>query len=374
MRVDLDKLATPRRRRAYCSLVRPLIQRQGMWAAAVAAGVGLAALAWVFAVMVDTFAILVVLGGIGDRAPAPPPLTSFVIRDGRLLDANAHDFVMRGVSHMHTTDPDQTAGALAAMKRLGANTVRIELSTGVMFKRNEAADVANVISLCRRNLLVCVLEVADTTGFGNRPKAITQAQAVDYWISIQNVLTGQEKYVILDVANEPYVFDNSGRWPTETAAAIGRLRAAGFRHTLMVGAPDWGQDWSFTMRDNAAAIFNQDPERNLIFSIHMYGAFITAAKVRDYLDWYVNAALPIVIGEFSHLHSDGDPDEDTMMSVAKAHGLGYLAWSWSGNRGDLNYLDMVRDFNPDEMTWWGNRIFDGPDGIGSTAREATIYG
>jgi mannan endo-1,4-beta-mannosidase len=345
-----------------------------MWAAALVAGVIATGLAWVVAVTVNTVAIIVVLGAMAYRAPAPPPLTSFVIRDGRLLDANGQDFVMRGVSHMHTTDPDRTADALAAMKRLGANTVRIELSTGAVFDRNDAADVANVISLCKRNRLICVLELADTTGFGARPKAITVPQAVDYWISIQGVLTGQEEYIILDIANEPYVFDNAGRWPSDLAAAIGRLRAAGFRHTLMVGGPDWGQDWSFTMRDNAAAIFNQDPERNLIFSIHMYGAFTTAAKVRDYLDWYVHAGLPIVIGEFSHLHSDGDPDEDTMMAVAQERGLGYLGWSWSGNRGDLGYLDIVSDFNSDKMTPWGNRIFAGPNGIASTAREPSIYG
>ena len=345
-----------------------------MWAAAAAAGVFLAVLAGAFAVLVNTIAILVVFNGIANRAPAAPPLTSFVIRNGRLLDANGHDFVMRGVSHMYTNFPDQTAGALAAMKRLGANTVRMELSTGVIHKRNDAADVANVISLCKRNQLVCVLEVTDTTGFGTRPKAITQAQAIDYWISIQSVLTGQEKYIILDVANEPDVFDNARQWPTETAATIRRLRAAGFRHTLMVTAPDWGQDWSHTMRDHAAAIFNQDPDRNLIFSIHMYGAFTTAPRVRDYLGWYMKATLPIVIGEFSHLHSDGDPDEDAMMSVAQAHGLGYLGWSWSGNSGDLGYLDMVSGFNPDHMTWWGNRIFHGANGIGSTARQATIFG
>ena len=291
-----------------------------------------------------------------------------------MQDANGNNFVMRGVSHMHAIYPTRTASALAAMKRLGANTARIELSTGAIYKRNDAADVANVISLCRRYRLVCVLEVTDTTGFGDRPKAITQAQAVDYSIKIQRVLTGQEKYVILDVANEPYVMDNAGRWPTETAAAIRRLRAAGFRHTLMVSAPDWGQDRSFTMRHNAAAIFDGDPERNLIFSIHMYGAFTTAAKVRDYLAWYVKAALPIVIGEFSQLHLDGDPDEDTMMSMAQTQRLGYLGWSWSGNGGDLSYLDMVSDFNPKKITWWGNRIFHGPDGIASTAREATIYG
>jgi mannan endo-1,4-beta-mannosidase len=53
----------------------------------------------------------------------------FVIDDGRLVDANGNDFVMRGVSHAHTWFSDQT-GAFADIKSLGANTVRVVLSSG----------------------------------------------------------------------------------------------------------------------------------------------------------------------------------------------------------------------------------------------------
>ena len=98
-----------------------------------------------------------------------------------------------------------------------------------------------------------------------------------------------------------------------------------------------------------------------------------AAKVRDYVAWFVNAGLPIVIGEFGYLHLDGDPDEDAMMSVAQTYGVGYLGWSWSGNGGGLTYHDMVSGINPAILTGWGQRIFHGPNGIGLTAREATVY-
>src|SRR5262245_22223200 len=128
--------------------MRPLIQRLKLRTRAVAAGLLVAVLVSLFVVVFHPLRGWPFLSGTAHQAPAPPPLTSFVIgSNGRLLDANGHDFVMRGVSHMHTTYPDQTAGALAAMKRLGANTVRIELSTGAIFARNQAADVANVISL-----------------------------------------------------------------------------------------------------------------------------------------------------------------------------------------------------------------------------------
>ncbi len=280
---------------------------------------------------------------------------------------------MRGVGHAHTAHPGETAGMLARVKSMGANTVRIEISTGAKWPRNYAADVANVVTQCKNNRLVCVLVVHDTTGWGARPNAITQADAVDYWLGLKSVLTGQEKYVIIDIANEPYVLDNFSTWPTDTMDSIKRLREAGFRHTLMVDAPDWGQDRSFTMRDNATAVFNSDPEHNTVFSVHMYGAFYNASLVADYLNWYVVAKLPIVISEFAHTHSDGDVDEDTVMSEAQAHGIGYLGWGWSGNGGGVDYLDMTDDFDGAALTPWGERIFYGPNGIQQTSREASVY-
>ena len=72
----------------------------------------------------------------------------------------------------------------------------------------------------------------------------------------------------------------------------------------MVDAPNWGQDWEFRMRDNAASILNADPLRNTVFSIHMYGVFETRPVIEDYLLHFVNAGLPLVIGEFGHFHTD----------------------------------------------------------------------
>jgi mannan endo-1,4-beta-mannosidase len=306
----------------------------------------------------------------GDRLPAR---SGFYVSDGRLYDAHHRDFVMRGVSHMHTTYPERTAATFAHIKALGANTVRVELSMGAVRPRNDAADVAEVIALCKRHRLICVLVVSDTTGWGRRYGAVPQAEAVDYWLSVGPVLVGQEKYVVINVANEPYVLDNYHTWPEDTVDSINRLRRGGLRHTLMVDAPDWGQDWSFTMRDNAATVFHGDPARNTVFSIHMYGAFDRAPKVTDYLDRYVRAGLPVVVSEFGHLHSDGAVDEDAIMAEARAHGLGYVGWSWSGNGGDVHYLDMVTGFDPDTLTDWGKKIFLGPDGIRATSREAAVY-
>jgi mannan endo-1,4-beta-mannosidase len=296
----------------------------------------------------------------------------FTVANGRLYDANGTEFVMRGISHAHTWYTAQTR-AFADIKATGANTVRVVLSGG-RWPANGPADVANVVNLCRQNRLICVLENHDTTGYGEQSGAVTLDAAVNYWISVQSALQGQENYVILNIGNEPVGNNNAAQWTQATTSAIARLRNAGFDHAIMVDAPNWGQDWQFVMRDNAQAVFTSDPDRNIIFSIHMYGVFDTAAEITDYLGRFRTAGLPIVVGEFGHNHSDGNPDEDTIMSYTVANGIGYIGWSWSGNGGGVEYLDMVTNFNPSQLTSWGQRIFNGANGIRSTAREATIYG
>ncbi|ONI80487.1 beta-mannosidase [Saccharothrix sp. ALI-22-I] len=298
----------------------------------------------------------------------------FTVNNGRLLDANGNDFVMRGVNHAHTWYVDRTTQSLKDIKALGANTVRVVLSSGDRWTRNDAADVTNVINQCKANKLICVLEVHDTTGYQEQSGAVSLDRAVDYWVGIQSAMAGQEKYVILNIGNEPWGNTGYAGWTQATKDAITRLRSAGFQHTIMVDAPNWGQDWAFTMRDNAASVFAADPQRNTVFSIHMYGVFDTAAEINDYLNRFVTAKLPIVVGEFGHDHSDGNPDEDTIFATTQQLGLGYLAWSWSGNGGGVEYLDLAVGFNAANLSSWGQRAFNGANGIKATSREASVYG
>lgn len=259
------------------------------------------------------------------------------------------------------------------IKGKDANTVRVVLASGDRWTRNTAADVADVVAQCKRNRLICVLEVHDTTGYGEQSGATTLSRAADYWISVKSALTGQEKYVIVNIGNEPYGNSNYARWTADTKAAVQKLRSAGFHHALMVDAPNWGQDRAFTMRDNGASVFAADPDRNTVFSVHMYGVFDTAAKVNDYLNRFVAAKLPIVVGEFGHNHSDGNPDEDAILAAPQRLRLGYLGWSWSGNSSDVQYLDLVTGFGPDQLTGWGRCLFNGANGIAATAKEAAVF-
>ncbi|SHT77931.1 Cellulase (glycosyl hydrolase family 5) [Mycobacteroides abscessus subsp. abscessus] len=275
---------------------------------------------------------------------------------------------MRGTNYYHAWSQAHTESALADIKALGANTVRIVISGNEPGQVSDAAEVASLIGLCRANRLICLLDDHDPL------RGWTLDDAANYWVSLKDVLVNQENYILINIGNEPKPIDSTGvDWLTATTKAIGRIRAAGIRNVLVIDAP-YGQDRTFTMRDTAPQVFASDPEHNVLFSIHMYGAFDSADKIAAYLDSFQSMGLPLIIGEFGDNSNDGKPDADTIMSQANARGMGYLGWSWNGNAlGNVPYLDQTTDVNPDQLTPWGQRLFFGPNGVRQTAKTATIY-
>lgn len=304
---------------------------------------------------------------------AEPPAaaaTGFHISGRNLLDANNNPFVMRGTSHPHVWYQGET-NSYAEISALGANTVRVVLGSGQRWGPSPASDVANVISLCKANRLICMLEVHDTTGYGEDAAAGTLDQAVTYWNSIRDVLIGQEAYVLINIGNEPIGNTNPQQWTAATSGAVQRMRTLGFTHTLVVDAPSWGQDWANVMRDTAPTVWNADTLHNTLFSVHMYQVYGTPASITGYLDAFATMGLPLIVGEFGHEHQGQNVDEDTIMSEARARGIGWLAWSYSGNSEP--YLDQTVGFDPNQLTTWGQRVFKGTDGISQTSRCATVF-
>lgn len=287
-----------------------------------------------------------------------------------IVEANGQTFVMRGVNHEHVWFPSQTS-TFANVKALGANTVRVVLGAGKRW--GPSTDVAAVISLCKQNRLICVLEAHDTTGYGEEAAAASLDEAVNYWISQKSVLVGQENYISINIGNEPIGNTNPEQWTSATIAAIKKMRSNSFEHLLMVDAPNWGQDWKFVMRDNAQAVLDADSVRNTVLSIHMYDVFSTSQSIVDYLNVFQTRGWPLVIGEFGWKANASNVDDQTIMAQAQARGIGYLGWSWSGNNDPTLDMVPVSTWNPAQLTTWGQRIFHGANGIKATAKEASIY-
>ncbi|MBB4660295.1 hypothetical protein GGQ59_002845, partial [Parvularcula dongshanensis] len=48
-------------------------------------------------------------------------------------------------------------------------------------------------------------------------------------------------------------------------------------------------------------------------------------------------------------------------------------WSYSGNGGGVEDLDLVLDFDPARLSPWGERLVNGPGGLRETSRLASVF-
>jgi mannan endo-1,4-beta-mannosidase len=298
----------------------------------------------------------------------------FAIAQGRLVEKDGSPFVMRGVNVAHAWYRDQTRQTFADVAQRGGNTVRVVLANGVQWARTPEAEVRNIIQWAKEKQLIVMLEVHDTTGYGEKAGAATLASAVDYWVSIKAALQGQEDHVLINLGNEPFGNGVSAdTWTQAHQSAIQAMRTAGFTHTLVLDAANWGQDWEGIMRARSRSVFDSDPLANTLFSVHMYQVYGSEGAVADYLQAFGAAKLPLIVGEFAADHYGQTVAVEAILREAQARGVGYLGWSWSGNSSDLRSLDIVNHFDNQSLTPWGEKLFNSANGITATARKARIY-
>lgn len=294
----------------------------------------------------------------------------FHVSGSKLLDANGNQFVMRGINHAHTWYKDQTPAALKAIAKTGANTVRLVLSNGVQWNKDDLSSVKSLINQCKENKMIAVLEVHDATG---KQTAAELLAAADYFVEMKDALIGNEAYVIVNIANEWDGTWESSTWKEGYIAAINELRDAGIKNTIMVDAAGWGQ-YPKSIADSGKAVFAADPLANTMFSTHMYEyAGGSESMVKDNIDSVAATGLCQVIGEFGWKHTDGNVAEETIMSYCQEKNIGYMAWSWKGNSGGVEYLDLSNDWAGTSLSDWGDEIVNGSNGLKETSNICSVF-
>lgn len=304
------------------------------------------------------------------QTPEATNQKGFTVSGTQLLDANGNVFVMKGINHAHTWYKESSITAIPAIANTGANTIRIVLSNGDKWTIDDANSVKNIISLCEEYKLIAVLEVHDPSGRNEEQPLLN---AANYFVSIKDALIGKEDRVIINIANEWYGDWNSKSWADGYIKAIPIIRNAGLKHTIMVDSAGWGQ-FGLSVHALGKDVFNSDVEKNTMFSIHMYEyAGSDAAKIKNNIDGVLAEGLALCIGEFGFKHTSGDVDEATIMSYTEEKNIGWLAWSWKGNSGGVEYLDLSNDWEGNDLHDWGNTIVNGPNGLKETSKRCTIF-
>ena len=300
----------------------------------------------------------------------PTEIDGFYINGTTLYDAKGNPFVMRGVNYSYTWFKDTAQVAIPQIAAYGANTVRIVLSNGEQWTKDSEAEVKALIELCEEYNLIAVLEVHDATGSNNKEDLLKAAR---YFVEIKNAFIGKEDRVIINIANEWFGEWSVDGWAQGHKEAIKVIRDAGLTHNIMVDAAGWGQ-FPASVHQRGKDVLNSDPLKNTIFSIHMYEyAGGNEAMVRENIDKTLAQGLALCIGEFGWKHSGGDVDEEAILSYCQQTNTGWLAWSWHGNSGGVEYLDLVTDPAGKTLTEWGQTIVNSTYGMMNTSVICSVF-
>ncbi len=296
----------------------------------------------------------------------------FKVSGTKLMDANGNQFVFRGINHAHSWFKDELDTALPAIAATGANSVRVVLSDGGQWTKDNAESVAEIIDKCKQNKLIAILEVHDATGMD---ETAPLDKAVDYWIELADTLKDTQAYVIVNIANEWYgSWDKLEVWRDAYVEALPKLREAGIKNTILVDSAGWGQ-CADSVLNYASDVFNADPDANAMFSVHMYGsAGKNEAMISRTINGAINKNICLIIGEFGYNHSDGDVDEASIMRICNETGTGYLGWSWKGNGGGVEYLDLAKEWDGSVLSSdWGEVLINGENGIKQTSKLCSVF-
>jgi len=301
----------------------------------------------------------------GGTTVVPTGSHGFIVSGTQLLDAKNNPFVIRGTNLAYAwMQGSGYRDQIATMRSKGANAVRVCLATGDQYSKVSSSTLSAMIKYCEEQKMVLIVDVHDFTG--SDTQSDVTSKAYNYWKDMASTLKGHEHTVIINIANEWGGTWNASSWKSVYKSVIPSLRSLGLNHCLMVDADGWGQHAS-TITTSGKDVLSADPNKNIIFSIHMYGTAGKSGSVESNITNVLNQSLCLCIGEFGWYHSDGDVDEDAIISTCKSYSVGWCSWSWYGNGGGVEYLDMVTNqWNGSPATQstsgkscaWGQKIYD----------------
>jgi aryl-phospho-beta-D-glucosidase BglC (GH1 family) len=182
--------------------------------------------------------------------------------------------------------------------------------------------------------------------------------------------------------------------------------------TIVIDAGSCGQD-PYDLINHAQAVYDADPQHNVVFSIHVYGMWCDLAAgvpcdqapgwggydLPTLFDAMAATGLPFLIGEFGP-GADIGPSPTmltpgTVITNADARNFGWIAWAWDDKAGDwsppgrpycnpsgewFNLVIKCGDGSgystslSSDLTTFGQEVVENPTyGLKATAEPATVF-
>jgi len=267
----------------------------------------------------------------------------FFVLGNKLYDPNGKEFRIRGVNRNHW----DSYGTPAGLPLSNANTERVVLSFAKDTNYNW-----NIVS--KEMLANKIVPIPGNWTGTCKADPATLTAIVDTWVAQAATWTQLNNTGLINIANE-WGPANSTVWRDSYVTAVGRMRAAGYTGTLVIDSGGCGQDAQDIIK-YAGAVLAADPQKNILFDIHVYGGFhypATASWMQDYataMSQLKATGLALIIGEFGPGKNIGpSPTMVTPQKIitdAEANGWGWMPWSWDDN----NLQACASDDNGFSMT------------------------
>lgn len=302
-------------------------------------------------------------GGGGNECSVTPPApgSTFTVNGRDILDPNGNPVLLRGVNKMSVFDDEDPRGEVTfpEIAKTGANTVRIVWAIADDNGKTDPADLQALIDNAIAAGLLPMIELHDATGDWGRLDEL-----VSYWTrpQIVEIIAARQNTLLVNIGNE--VGDDtigSGQFIDGYRKAVQALRCAGIHTPLVIDAPDFGKNLD-VLNAAAATLLDADPERNLIFSVHLYWGIADGADAQ-FISTKLNEAValnyPLIVGEFSKFGAfngndsvcaeGGRVDYQTIIQKTAELGIGWYAWEWGPGNDFGDPLCAVMDMTPDRL-------------------------
>ncbi len=260
--------------------------------------------------------------------PAGNTGTGFYVVGSKLYDATGSEFRIRGLNRNHW----DSYGSPAGLPLSGANTERVVLSFAKPTSYNW--DIVSKEMLANK-----IVPIPGNWTGTCKSDVATLTAIVDTWVAQASTWTALNSKGLINIANE-WGPPNSTVWRDSYITAIARMRAAGYTGTLVVDSGGCGQDAQDIVK-YGAAVLAADPEKNILFDVHVYGGFhypATASWMQDYATAMAQlkaTGLPMILGEFGPGKNIGPSPTmvkpEQIIATAEANGWGWMPWSWDDN-------------------------------------------
>ncbi len=191
----------------------------------------------------------------------------FFVLNGKLYDANGHEFRMRGVNRNH-----YDSSSAAGIAKSGANAVRIFVETnyGKSFSGLESIVQTDHVANKEVPIITAPSTTTGTATSCNTAAATLTDVVTNSWVATASTWTQLDKYSLVNIANE-WGPSSSTTWRDSYVSAVGAMRSAGYLGTLLVDAGGCGQDLD-DLVSFSKAIIDADPQHNVMFALHVYGS------------------------------------------------------------------------------------------------------